>query len=523
MIYLCYGITKSGSTLAFELTRALLESLGHPQERMQISLIEDGKKVNFLSNRKIRELDRNGLQVIEEIAPCPRIVVFKTHGAPHDAIRELVAEGRIKGQANFRDPRDNLLSLLDAGQRARQRGRGAFQRMQTWQAALERYGAQLARFEEWVRLPGFIATHYEEVAFRSETFLSRVAAQLELALPDDLDLTQLADRVKATAFTQLNKGIIRRHRDELTVNQTLFLLQRFGRQIEQQMAEDLDAADQALLNASRQLPPVDLDAEQGSVVQPRSISAAKGRRTAAMSTRMTNFFERNLLVHTHLEKTAGSTLVHSLRRILIPQKVLDLRKQDVERPTDLAPTERELIQLISGHFHFGHWERCFNRRCIYLAAVREPFERFRSFHAFVSARPEHPAYRLIGQRSLFEAVETALQEHHPCAVDYLARYFGGATGWQRFARVRTHLEERYIAVVPHQQVMRLIASLANALDAQEPTGVTRNVGAPYATCDDGRELFIRSNRLDYQIFDYVNDRYEHWLNDFSARLEVMSR
>jgi len=522
MIYLCYGIQKSGSTLAFELTRALLQSLGQPQERLQIPLIGDDRKVNFLSSRKIRDLDRDSVQVIEKILPSPRIITFKTHGAPHDAIRELAAEGRIMGQANFRDPRDNLLSLLDAGQRARQRGRGAFQNIQSWQAAFDSHRAQLARFEEWMRLPGFIGTHYEEVAFRSESFLRRVATQLQLSLPDDLDLTQLAEQVKATAFTQYNKAIRRRHRDELTINQTLFLLQRFGSHIEQYMAEDLDAVDHALLHASRQLPPMALDILQEFVGQGPPLSPAKNKRMPAISTRMTDFFARNLLVHTHLEKTAGSTLVHLLKGILNPQLVIDLREQDAERPGDLAPAKRELIQLLTGHFHFAQWDRCFDRRCIYLAAVREPFERFRSFHAFVSTRPGHPAYRLIGQRSLREAVEATLRERHPCATDYLARYLGAAGGWRRFARVRTHLEKRYVAVVPHQQVTRLVASLASALDAKQPTGASRNVGASHDACDDGRELFIRANRLDYQIFDYVNDRCEHWLADFSARLEVMS-
>ncbi len=518
MIYFCFGIPKSGSTLAFELTCALLEAAGHAQVRLQGTLIEEDKKVNFLGWRSMRRFDRAEARLIEAIAPAHRVLAIKTHGAPTSAIRELAEEGRIMGQANFRDPRDNVLSLLDAGDRANRRGRGAFVKMQDFGAVLDAYESHLAAFEEWIALPGFIASRYDEVAFRGEAFMRRVADQLRLDLPAGLNLGELVVHVHANAFTQRNKGVPRRHRDELTINQSLFLLQRWGPQLERHAGEDLDPVDRALIKAATHIPEIQLSTEQTKRLDPPPKSKPNRVQRIPATPHLACFFEHNLLMHTHLEKTAGSTLVRSLMQILGTGAVIDLRMRETERPDKMATADRHRIRLVSGHFHFGAWEGCFERRAVYLATVRDPFERFRSFHAFVSLRPRHPAYPLIGERTLGEAVEIAVRNRYGCGVDYLARYFGASTPWRPFARVRANLEERYVAVVPYAEVGRLIACTAEAFGVAPPAELKRNVAASYAASDEGRTLFVKHNRLDYQVFDYVNDRCEQWLSDFATRL-----
>lgn len=518
MIYFCFGIPKSGSTLAFELTCALLEAAGHAQVRLRGTLIAEDKKVNFLSRGAMRQFDRGEAQRIEAVAPPHRLLAIKTHGAPTPAVRELAEEGLIMGQANFRDPRDTLLSLMDAGDRANRRGRGAFAKMQDFRTALATYESHLAAFEEWIALPGFIATRYDEVAFRGEDFLRRISDQLRLDLPAGLDLGELVRHVHQHAFTQLNKGAPRRHRDELTINQALFLLQRCGPQLERHAGEDLDTIDLALIKAAESIPEIQLDTEQTKRLDPPPKSKTNRVRRITAPPRLACFFEHNLLMHTHLEKTAGSTLVRSLMQILGTGEVVDLRMRGTERPDKMAAADRHRIRLLSGHFHFGAWEGCFERRAVYLAAVRDPFERFRSFHAFVCLRPRHPAYPLIGERTLGEAVEIAVRNGYGCGVDYLARYFGGSTRWWPFARVRAHLEQRYIAVVPHAEVGRLIACTAEAFGMAPPAALQRNVATSYPSSDEGRTLFVKRNRLDYQVFDYVNDRCEQWLSDFPSRL-----
>lgn len=470
----------------------------------------------------MRQLDRSGLQRIEQHVPADRVLAIKTHAAPTPTVRGLAEEGLIMGQANFRDPRDTVLSLLDAGDRANRRGRGAFAKIRDWRTALGTYEQELAAFEEWITLPGFIATRYDEVAFSGEVFLRRVTDQLRLDLPVGLDLGELVRHVHQNAFTQRNKGVPRRHRNELSINQSLLVLQRWGPQIERHSGEGLDPVDRALMTAATRIPEIQLGDESTRRINPPTKPRSGRKKQNPGTLQLANFFDYNLLIHTHLEKTAGSTLVRSLKKVFGTGEVVDLRMRQTERPDKMANEDRERVRALSGHFHFGAWERCFDRRAVYLATVRDPFERFRSFHAFVRLRPRHPAYRLIGERTLGEAVEIAVRYGYGCGVDYLARYFGGSTRWRRFAQVRAHLEQRYVAIVPHAEVGRLISRTAEAFGTTPPAELQRNVAVPYPSSDDGRPLFVKRNRLDYQIFHYVNDRYEHWLADFPYRLARMS-
>jgi hypothetical protein len=207
----------------------------------------------------MEQFDREALHRLEAEAPHTRILAIKVHGGPTDFFHELAEEGRLIGQANFRDPRDTVPALLDAGEAANRKGYGSFSDMDSWQAAIELYEKNLFRFEQWAGVPGIITTHYDEVAFNSEKFLARVAAQLGTQDIEGLDLPAIADNVKRNRFTQFNKGIPRRHRDEITINQALFLTQRFGRQMETYLGGTLDPLDRAFIAAANELPAPDMD------------------------------------------------------------------------------------------------------------------------------------------------------------------------------------------------------------------------------------------------------------------------
>lgn len=537
MIYICFGMQKSGSTLAYELTRGLLTAMGHPQDRLQCSLVRHPRQVNFINRPDMAAFDRNSLRLIESMAPPPWLVAFKTHGAPSPAVRELAAEGLIIGQANFRDPRDVLPSLLDAGERSSQRGRGSFRGVTRWDDAVYNYHKHLECFEQWADIPGILVTRYEEVAFRSEAFLRRVAGQLGCDDPDALDLPQIVDCVKSTAFTQFNKGRPRRHRDDLSINESLLLVQRFGRQIDAYMGDDLDALDRAFIAAAAQVPaPEPLPGEDTPpCVDPPAEAPPKPRKAkpsapppplpparAPVPAEIEAFFRRNVLIHTHLEKTAGTSLVRGLQALFGREAVHDLRGREVPRPSAMTLAERGRIRVLSGHFHFGAWERRFGRRGLYLACVRDPYERFCSYHAYVSKRPNHPAYAAIGERSVGEAIDVCIRQRRGAASNYLARYLGGRSPWLRLRQVRSNLENRYLAVVPHDQVHRLIMRIAEEFGLEAPPETVFNAQGGYTVADENKARFMAHNALDYRVLDYINSRYGHWLDTFSQRLARLS-
>ncbi len=57
MLVFCFGITRSGSTLAFEPIKGMLESIGHPQERLPDGPVNAQKRMNFIEPVDERRID----------------------------------------------------------------------------------------------------------------------------------------------------------------------------------------------------------------------------------------------------------------------------------------------------------------------------------------------------------------------------------------------------------------------------------------------------------------------------------
>jgi hypothetical protein len=120
MLVLCYGLTKSGSTLAFELIKAMLNSAGHAQERLPDGPVNPGHRVNY-----VQPLNRQRLNDILS-AVGDRWIAVKTHAGIADPmftyLEKLQRERRIQVVVSYRDPRDICLAMLDAGSAARTAG-----------------------------------------------------------------------------------------------------------------------------------------------------------------------------------------------------------------------------------------------------------------------------------------------------------------------------------------------------------------------------------------------------------------
>lgn len=213
MIVFSYGIPKSGSTLAFQIARAVAVLGGSPQWRLPPPLATPGHRVNFQ-----QVLDAGLLRRAAERAG-DRILVVKTHDAPGPdwaaAYRDLAERGQAAALISHRDPRDICLSLLDAGALARRRGEAAFSEYATLEDAALRVRGYLAEMERWHGLPGLLHLRYETCAFRMEEAIAAVATHLGVRCPG----WPVRFYVERIAFTHRNKAIPERHRAELTAEQ----------------------------------------------------------------------------------------------------------------------------------------------------------------------------------------------------------------------------------------------------------------------------------------------------------------
>jgi hypothetical protein len=225
MLIFCYGVTKSGSTLAFELIKGMLATAGHAQERLPDGVVNPGHRVNY-----VQPLDRKRLNNLLA-AVGERWIAVKTHAGIGDPLfaylEQLQRENRVQVVISCRDPRDICLSLVDAGETARATGRKEFSEITDLSTAVPGLQQQIEKFEKWSAIRGALLLDYDTVAFETDTAIDRIESCLGIR----------SDRESAKryafeeAFTQKNKGQRNRFREELTAEQNAELVQAFAAMI----------------------------------------------------------------------------------------------------------------------------------------------------------------------------------------------------------------------------------------------------------------------------------------------------
>ncbi|MBV9569716.1 MAG: hypothetical protein JO056_00550 [Alphaproteobacteria bacterium] len=217
MLVLCYGIPKSGSTLGFELVRGVLMDAGYPQDPLSGPNLM-AKNFLYGTQGHPEAFEAAIRQLLETIGPDRKVAV-KTHEAAPVALfpwlEALQTEGQLQVIASYRDPRDICLSLLDAGARARSKGRKPFSTFKTLDQAARSTAKRIEQFRIWGALQNSLRLYYDTAAFAPDEAISAIESILHLNCDHNA--------VKAHAFdrspTQMNKGIQHRYKSELTEEQ----------------------------------------------------------------------------------------------------------------------------------------------------------------------------------------------------------------------------------------------------------------------------------------------------------------
>lgn len=221
MLVLCYGIQKSGSTLAFEMVAAALGSAGFAQDFLRNAR---GRSVR----NSVSQIARDGIEaLVADIGPARRIA-FKTHAGFPPALSPwldaLAAEGKLRVIASYRDPRDVCLSLLDAGAKSRAAGVKDFAGIATLDDAAGYVERRIAVFERWAALKHTLALDYETAAFAPHAALEAIERTLGIASDREAVLRHAFE----DARTLKNKARPSRHLDELSTENHARLTARFA-------------------------------------------------------------------------------------------------------------------------------------------------------------------------------------------------------------------------------------------------------------------------------------------------------
>jgi hypothetical protein len=208
MLIISYGMPKTGSTLLFELTKALLEYAGYKQN-LAPSEFNRQHPINF-SN----DLDEEGLLPFQSFAESSHLVL-KTHSAPTPYVKSEIERGRIKCTVSIRDPRDQVLSVLDHARASRKNGDVAFSEFFLVDDVLSMLLHRERQTLDWLELAPESVYFYEEFSKDTLGTITQLASQFDITLNDPSKVLELMKG----RFTQLNKGIVGRYQTELTLKQ----------------------------------------------------------------------------------------------------------------------------------------------------------------------------------------------------------------------------------------------------------------------------------------------------------------
>ncbi|MEM6972285.1 MAG: hypothetical protein AAF577_05715 [Pseudomonadota bacterium] len=207
------------------------------------------------------------------------------------------------------------------------------------------------------------------------------------------------------------------------------------------------------------------------------------------------FFRRHVLIHCHIEKTAGSSLVHAFRQ-WFGDRVLDLRVPGSAAPADLPAGERSRIWVLSGHFAAHVHDHAFARERRHIACLREPAARFQSYVRYVQRDPRHPGFAYFDGKTLAEAAAWAVATGHHAATNPMSRAV------EKIARP---------LLVPQPRLHDLLAHLAPAF-GRKPLTPVRNVNPANGALDEDAAAIIRAaNQADIALYDAAEKAFDAWL------------
>lgn len=219
-LYISYGMPKSGSTLAFELTRTMLEMAGGNQDKLSVAAILPDSPINF-----VKTLDKPTLENLQQAStsrstPC----VIKTHSKLFPCAARQLRSGRLIGQAVCRDPRDIALSMLDAAHENRAWGNGPKGPFRRAEETIPRIRAQVNHYLAWAACDNILLLHYEQLAFNTAAAAARIAAQLDI----QVNITKAIHTVAHERFTQKNRAIPQRWKSEMKPEDAMIIETEFA-------------------------------------------------------------------------------------------------------------------------------------------------------------------------------------------------------------------------------------------------------------------------------------------------------
>lgn len=224
MIYISAGMSKSGSTLTYNLTNFVLDAAGFPYiqlspERLNTKKATHANNVHDFSAAVVANI------LADAAAHSGQVITLRTHRGPSPQIESVIRQGRAAHHVCIRDPRDVALSFLDAARRLNLLGNMQV-RSDSLQSILPMVRRGIEVVSAWCEIPGTLVLRYEETGFTPRVTIGAICRQLKLDLPEAAYEAVFA-KAAAMKNNKFNVAESMRHRREMSESDQILCLKTF--------------------------------------------------------------------------------------------------------------------------------------------------------------------------------------------------------------------------------------------------------------------------------------------------------
>lgn len=223
------------------------------------------------------------------------------------------------------------------------------------------------------------------------------------------------------------------------------------------------------------------------------------------------FMKAHVFLHTHIPKTAGSSLSSGLSGIVGGASTMELRYRRAIPIEDMCQADRDRLHLVSGHFSYGVHEH-FSRSPLYVAAVRDPAERAVSNWRFLRGAPDHGGHDKAMELDFPAFWDWQCREDTRSALNAQSRILCGGTSASEDLLAR-RIENDYFLLVPQKHMTRTLQRLRGAFGVGWARTPPHNVSKGHdVTLDPAlRAEILAANATDAALVRRVEDEFEERL------------
>jgi hypothetical protein len=232
MIVLSVGMPRAGSGWHYNLIQDLMRTT-NASEAADIRTRFHLEHILTEVNCNIGVLSVRRLAMVAFPAILGNTFVIKAHAKPTAASRFLRLAGLMRITYIYRDPRDAMLSAMDFGARARDKGRpNAFSHVTDFHQALDFMLEYAGIWRSWSGEPGVLVSRYEDLLLDYDAELTRLCGHLgldaRLSAVSEVVERNRPERAEGRQGTHFYKGKIGRFRTTFSPAQQAILAERFG-------------------------------------------------------------------------------------------------------------------------------------------------------------------------------------------------------------------------------------------------------------------------------------------------------